>query len=253
MAKAKLTPEQWTEARREWESSPLTSYATVAAKFLISKALVGQRAAAENWQKAIGVDLHPSTNTAGGRVENLQERGRSGYVGRRLDSSIQALKGGTDVFAQPAAAEEGASDKTPSPSAYADEIYIPEGLDADEREEFVKAEIVGRQKAINARHLKELQATRGKVYAAIKRLEERDGAGGALAAQRIVAALLKLQEGEMITELERVRLSLGEFAGKPAGPRPCRIVVHMQPGKSIGSGVKAIYGSNAVVVDGETT
>lgn len=69
---------------------------------------------------------------------------------------------------------------------------------------------------------------RAQVYAAIKKVDKEGGAGAALAAVRIVQALRQMQDSELETELERVRLALGEFAGKPKGPTPARITVVLE-------------------------
>lgn len=90
MAKAKMTPAQWAQARREWERDPTASYASIAAKFLISKALVGQRAASEKWQKGLGVPAHPkdtSPNRAPApHIQNLQRAPSNPAEGESLDA-----------------------------------------------------------------------------------------------------------------------------------------------------------------------
>lgn len=220
MAKAKLTPEQWAEARREWESNASASYATVAAKFMISRALVGQKSLAEHWQRDIGVPDPKSAEAVAARAENLQDRPSTGHMDGRLDNAAPA-RVVAGAFVTPTAAA------APAPS-YTDDPTIPDGLDADEREAFIKAAILSRQRAINARHLNETKAVRSQVYGAIKKVDKEGGAGAALAALRIVQALRNMQDSELETELERVRLTLGEFHGKPKGPAPARITVVLE-------------------------
>lgn len=58
MASEKLTPEQWGAAKADWENDPAASYASVAAKYLISKALLGRRAARDGWSKSLDVVFH---------------------------------------------------------------------------------------------------------------------------------------------------------------------------------------------------
>lgn len=244
MAKAKLTPEQWAEARREWEMNPTASYASVAGKFLISKALVGQRAASEKWQRGIGVASHPKDTTAQGNSGNLQDCPSTRPMDARLDASDSPNTRPAHVVAE--AFVPPTAEKTPA-NDYADEIRVPAGLDELDREEFVKAAIVARQRAINARHLKELNAARSKLYESIRKAGTKEGAGNALASQRNIAALIALQAAEMDAELQRVKLEVAEFVGKPMKPTPARIVVHMQSGEQL-LPVAALYGRNAIEV-----
>jgi hypothetical protein len=156
-----------------------------------------------------------------------------------------------EVLVPPTAAQVVGTDPTPpQPNDYADEVRVPDGLDEIEREEFVKAAIVARQRAINARHLKEMNAARSKLYESLKKAGTKEGPGAALAAQRNVAALLALQQGEMDAELQRVNLEVAEFVGKPLKPPPCRIIVHVREGGSLvgGRDVTEVYGPNATVI-----
>lgn len=247
MAKAKLTTEQWHEARRAWETDPNASYATIAAKFLISKALVGQRAAAEKWQKGIGVAPHPKDTTAQVHSEKLQDSPSTSHASAAVDApmpSNSTARVVADVFVPPLGVKP---INTPGTNDYADEIRIPDGLDEVDREAFVAAAIVARQRQINAKHIRELTAARAKLYGAIKGTATKEGPAQALASQRNIAALLALQQGEMDAELQRVRLEVAEFVGKPLKPTPCRIVVHMLPGEQLVGGAAA-FGPNAFEV-----
>lgn len=122
---------------------------------------------------------------------------------------------------------------------------MPAGLDEWEREEFVKAAIVARQRSINARHLKELNAARSKLYESLRKAGTKEGAGAAISAQRNVTAMLALHKGEMEAELQRVKLEVHEFIGKPVKPTPCRIIVHVREGGDLLKAA-APYGPNAI-------
>jgi hypothetical protein len=228
MSAQKITDEQWTEARKRYETEPGLGLGKIAQVLDCSKSLVARKAREGKWQKDIGVphQVHP-TGKAKDSIFTENARGRDVqavhvYPG---EASTQTARVVADVFVPPTA--ERGVESTPLPT-YADDPTIPEGLDAEEREAFVKAAILARQQAINARHLHETKAVRSLVYAAIKKVDKDGGAAAALAALRIVQALRHMQDSELETELERVRLALGEFHGKPKGPTPCRITVVLE-------------------------
>ncbi|WP_176058123.1 helix-turn-helix domain-containing protein [Paraburkholderia sp. BCC1876] len=243
MAKKILTPDEMAEARRLYEKEGW-GYGRIATKFSVSKPTV--QGWAKNWQRDYGVAPLPAGKKADAGAgaaasqakvtENAvpsETQGAATYPGMVASEPARVV---ADVYVAPAAP---AND-------YADEIRIPDGLDEVDREEFVKAAIVGRQRAINGRHLKELNAARSKLYESLKKAGTKEGAGTALASQRNVAALIALQAAEMEAELQRVRLEVAEFVGKPLKPSPCRIVVHMQEGAQIGGA--EVYGPNAFEV-----
>ncbi|WP_211610171.1 hypothetical protein [Paraburkholderia haematera] len=116
-----------------------------------------------------------------------------------------------------------------------DEIKIPDGLDLFEREDFVRAAIVVRQRQINATQSKELSAVKQKLYNAIKNASTDAGPALALAVERNVRSMVAMHDAEMEKEIAKVRLDLSEFAGAPVRPMPARIIVHMIPGFRIGS------------------
>jgi hypothetical protein len=250
MAKKILTPDEMTEARRLYERDGW-GYGRIAAKFLVSKPTV--QGWAKNWQRDYGVAPLPAAKKA--EEGKRPDVGNPKVTGNAVAGETQAgYAYPTDAAASPArdvagvfVSPGGTGFVPPSPNAYADEMHVPAGLDEWEREEFVKAAIVARQRSINARHLKELNAARSKLYESLRKAGTKEGAGTALASQRNVAALLALQQGEMDAELQRVKLEVAEFVGKPLKPAACRIVVHLVPGERLVDGAK-VYGPNAITV-----
>jgi hypothetical protein len=251
MAKRILSPDEMTEARRLYEREGW-GYGRIAAKFSVSKPTV--QGWAKNWQRDFGVAPLPAgKNAEEGKVPDV---GNPKVTGNAVPSETQAgyaYAGESStrpahVVAEafvPLTAEKGV--KTTPLNDYADEMQVPAGLDEWEREEFVKAAIVGRQRSINARHLKEMQAARSKLYESLKKAGTKEGPAAALAAQRNVAALLALQQGEMDAELQRVKLEVAEFVGKPLKPTPCRIIVHLHPDAQLVGGSE-VYGRNSTVI-----
>ncbi|CAD6514095.1 hypothetical protein LMG28727_00837 [Paraburkholderia kirstenboschensis] len=221
MTAQKITDEAWAGARERYETEPGLGLGKIAQLLDCSKNLVARKAKERGWQKGIGVpvQVHGNAAPSDSKVTGnpVHPATRAPYV-YAPEPSTAPSRVAADVFVPPAAAQ------TPAPS-YADDPTIPEGLDAAEREDFVKAAILARQKAINARHVHETKAARSQVYAAMKKVGTEGGAGAALAVMRIVQALRNVQDAEMEAELERVRLSLSEFAGKPKGPMPARVTV----------------------------
>ncbi len=250
MSAQKITDEQWAEARKRYESEPGLGLGKIAQVLDCSKSLVARKAREGKWQKDIGVPAQTWGGAEGTQAKVTESAVHSATHAVHVDASEPSTRPArvvSEVFVPPAAAQGVLPNHTPSkPNDYADEIRVPDGLDEIEREEFVKAAIVARQRSINGRHLKEMQAARSKLYESLKKAGTKEGPGAALAAQRNVAALLALQGGEMEAELQRVKLEVHEFVGKPLKPTPCRIVVHMMPGlQVVGGDVKAVYGPNA--------
>ncbi|CAE6713888.1 hypothetical protein R69888_01279 [Paraburkholderia haematera] len=241
MAKAKVTPEEWAGARKEWEGSATVSYADIARKLLISKALVGQEAKRAGWQKRIGVA--ESSNKPGPEANSkLTENARQGP--KRAPVLDDSRPSSVASPASPAASESEAARQVDAAAADAmanrsaptyDEIKIPDGLDLFEREDFVRAAIVVRQRQINATQSKELSAVKQKLYNAIKNASTDAGPALALAVERNVRSMVAMHDAEMEKEIAKVRLDLSEFAGAPVRPMPARIIVHMIPGFRIGS------------------
>jgi hypothetical protein len=230
---SRVTDDAWREARRKWECGE-ASVQKIADSLGVSKALVMKKKAAEGWQLAIGVAPVPVGGAAQANAKVTESAGasqtRTGSVtGHPGAESPRALPPDAVVsevvVARPAAA--------PAPS-HMDEIRVPDHLDDDEREEFVKRAIVGRQKAIHARQAKELSAVRSQLYAAIKGATSKGGSTVAMAVKNSIMALASLHEQEEAAELKRVRLEFDEFAGKSVRQTPCRIVVHMREGAKIG-------------------
>jgi len=259
MAAQKITDEQWAEARKRYETEPGLGLGKVAQVLDCSKSLVARKAREGRWQKDIGVPAQVWKGAEDGKAKvtgNAVPSGTQAVHVNGAEASTQPGRVVSDVFVPPTGSQVMTTDVTPgvgvvpTPSqstAYADEMQVPAGLDEWEREEFVKAAIVARQRAINARHLKEMNAARSKLYESLKKAGTKEGPGAALAAQRNVAAMLALQQGEMDAELQRVRLEVAEFVGKPLKPTPCRIVVHMLPGEQL-MGRANVYGQHATVV-----
>jgi len=258
MAKKILTPDEMMEARRLYEREGW-GYGRIAAQFSVSKPTV--QGWAKNWQRDYGVAPLPAGKKAEeGKVPDVgnpkvtgnavagETQGGYTYPSDRPASPSRVV---SDVYVAPAAGRGVDSVPTPSPSSgYADEMQVPADLDEVEREEWIKRAIVARQRSINARHLKEITAARSKLYESLKKGGSKEGPGAALAAQRNVAALLALQQGEMDAELQRVKLEVAEFVGKPLKPTPCRIIVHVREGGNLvgGRDVTEVYGPNAIEV-----
>lgn len=255
MAKKILTPDEMTEARRLYEREGW-GYGRIATKFSVSKPTV--QGWAKNWQRDYGVAPLPAGKKGeeGVRpdVGNPKVTGNAGVGATRAgyayptDAAASPAREVAGVFVPPSAAPGKGGESPPLQSTgYADEMQVPADLDEVDREEFVKAAIVARQRAINARHLKELNAARGKLYESLKKAGTKEGPGAALASQRNIAALLALQQGEMDAELQRVKLEVHEFVGKPLKPMPCRIIVHVREGGDLLKAA-APYGANAIAV-----
>jgi hypothetical protein len=240
MSQQKITDEQWEAARKRYETEPGMGLGKIAQVLDCSKSLVARKAREGKWQKDIGVpnQVHPTARERDANfTESAVPRAAQAVHVNGAEASTQPSRVVSDVYVAPSAQS----------TAYSDEMRVPADLDEVEREEFIKRAIVARQRAINARHLKEMQAARSKLYESLKKAGTKEGAGAALASQRNVAALLALQQGEMDAELQRVRLEVAEFVGKPMKPMLCRIVVHLQPGEQLMGGAK-VYGPNSTEV-----
>ncbi|MFM0224837.1 hypothetical protein [Paraburkholderia dipogonis] len=248
MSAQKITDEQWAEARKRYETEPGLGLGKIAQVLDCSKSLVARKAREGKWQKDIGVpnQVHRTAREREAKVTgSAAPRATQAVHVNGAEASTRPAHVVADVFVLPAAEKAAAND-------YDDEIRVPDGLDEIGREEFVKAAILDRQRAINARHLKEMKAARAQVYAAIKKAGAEGGQATALAVLRIVQAVRAMQEADMEAELQRVRLEVAEFIGKPVKPTPCRIVVHMLPGEQLLGGAK-VYGPNAIeVIDVES-
>ncbi|NYH24677.1 hypothetical protein [Paraburkholderia bryophila] len=247
MSHQKVTDEQWAAARKRYETEPGLGLGKIAQVLDCSKSLVARKAREEKWQKDQGVPSQVQTPAQVRDSKFTESAVQSETQAVHLyepGASTQPARVVADVYVPPSAAQ---APQQPQSNDYADEIRIPDGLDEVDREEFVKAAIVARQRAINARHLKELNAARSKLYESLRKAGTKEGAGTALASQRNVAALIALQAAEMEAELQRVRLEVAEFVGKPMKPTPARIVVHVQPGEQL-LPVAATYGRNATEV-----
>lgn len=258
MAKKILTPVEMTEARRLYERDGW-GYGRIATKFSVSKPTV--QGWAKNWQRDYGVAPLPARQKAeagkGLDLGNPKVTGNAGAGATRAgyayptDAAASPAREVAGVFLPPSAAQGKGGESPPLQSTgYADEMQVPADLDEVEREEWIKRAIVARQRSINARHLKEMQAARAQVYAAIKKAGAEGGQAAALAVLRIVQAVRAMQEADMEAELQRVRLEVAEFVGKPSDPPLCRIIVHVREGGSLvgGRDVTEVYGPNAIEV-----
>ena len=250
MSQQKVTDEQWSDARKRYEAEAGLGLGKIAQLLDCSKSLVARKAREEKWQKDIGVptQVHPTAKVRNSNLTEsaVQSETQAVHV-HGPGASTQPARVVADVYAPPSAAQ---APQHPQSTDYADEIRVPADLDEVDREEFVAAAIVARQRAINARHLKELNAARSKLYESIRKAGTKEGAGNALASQRNIAALIALQAAEMDAELQRVRLEVAEFVGKPMKPTPCRIIVNVREGGSLvgGRDVTDVYGPNAIEV-----
>ena len=238
MSERKVTDQEWADARKRYETEPGLGLGKIAQALDCSKSLVARKAREERWQKDFGVpsQVHP---TAREREANFTESSvhpaKQAVHVHTDEPPVSRARVVADTFIAPAAS-----------SAYSDEMQVPGALDEIDREEFIKAAVVARQKAINGRHLKELNAARAKLYESLKASGSKDGPAVALASQRNIAALIALQGAEMESELQRVRLEVAEFVGRPMKPTACRIFVHVREGQQLLG--TAIYGSNATEV-----
>lgn len=259
MSAQKITDEQWVEARKRYETEPGLGFGKIAQVLDCSKSLVARKAREGKWQKDIGVPNQVHLTARERQAKVTESAVPSPTLSPHVyapDAGVSPSRVVSGVFMSQTAAQGMTTDVNPGggtiqtasqSTAYADEMQVPDGLGEWEREEFVKAAIVARQRSINARHLKELNAARSKLYESLKKAGTKEGPGAALSAQRNVAALLALHQGEMDAELQRVRLEVAEFVGKPLKPTPCRIIVHVREGVSLLKAA-APYGPNAIAV-----
>lgn len=257
MSQQKITDEQWEAARKRYESEPGLGLGKIAQLLDCSKSLVARKAREGKWQKDIGVpnQVHPTGKAKDSKVTESAVPGPTQTVHVNPGgASTQPGRVVADVYVAPGAAKGVQTDWTPhQQNDYADEIRIPDGLDELDREAFVAAAIVARQRRINAKHIRELTAARAKLYGAIKSTATKDGPAQALASQRNIAALIALQAAEMDAELQHVKLDVAEFVGKPLKPPPCRIVAHLHPGEQLVPGkplmtASEVYGRTATEV-----
>jgi hypothetical protein len=243
MSQQKITDEQWEAARKRYETEPGMGLGKIAQVLDCSKSLVARKAREGKWQKDIGVpnQVHP---TAREREANFTEsavpKATQAVHVNGAEASTRPAHVVAEVFVPPTV------EKAPA-NGYSDEICVPDGLDEIEREEFIKNAIVARQRTINAKHIREITAARSKLYESLKAAGTKEGPGTALASQRNVGALLALQAGEMEAELQRVKLEVHEFVGKPVKPTPARIIVHLRPDHQIMGGAE-VYGPRAIEV-----
>jgi hypothetical protein len=245
MSQQKITDEQWSDARKRYETEPGLGLGKIAQLLDCSKSLVARKAREGKWQKDIGVptQVHPTGKAKDSKVTESAVPSETQAVHVNPgEASTQPGRVVADVYVAPTGSQGMTTDVTPGvgtvptppqSTAYADEIRIPDGLDELDREAFVAAAIVARQRQINAKHIRELTAARSKLYESLRKAGTKEGPAQALASQRNVAALLALQQGEMDAELQRVRLEVAEFVGKPLKPTPCRIVAHLHPGEQL--------------------
>lgn len=227
MAKAKLTPEQWAEARREWECNPAASYATVAAKFMISKALVGQRAISERWQRDIGVPDPKSADAVAARAESLQDRPSAGHMDGRLDEHASQNSGQVgDIYRackpQPIPDRPRASLKPAATGP--DRPLFANGVD---ELAWIEEQVSIREKAILERHAVELRALTNSIYDAARKTGKAEMGAASRAANQLSQALERKQKMEREHCAMQTRIELGAHYG--AGPRPAVIVIHQHP------------------------
>jgi len=219
VAKQKATPEMWAEARREWETSASASYGTIAAKYLISKALVGQESKRAGWVKRIGLNANAPKGDRSTGIETLQKSQKQAARSHDLDGLGAKNMGYV-----------GAASTAPATEQSADGGGMPEGLTREQEQEWIERAIRARQTALNQAQSKELKAAKATIYAAIKGASGPDGYNAARTAKQIVSALAQQHARELEHEALRVRLELGDYHGAQ-GPRPASI--HLPPRASI--------------------
>jgi hypothetical protein len=234
MAEKKLTAETWTQARKEWETSASASYASIAAKYLISKALVGQESKRAGWVKSAYADKSTPKHGVDAGSENLHSSRHRSALPSTLDVQVPKNGGHNAVPAVPAGDQP------------VDGDAMPAGLTFEEEALWIERQVVVRQTALNRKHAKELSAAKATLYGAIKNAAGKDGFNLARTARQIVASMTEQHASEMANEAGRVRLELGAYHGAQ-GPRPCVIRVLIVPGMKIGeSSPEPPAGSRAV-------
>lgn len=232
MAKTKVTPEQWAEQKRLWESDSTYSYSQVADSLQVSKALVGQESKRGGWQKRIGV-ADGSKNAGSVRDSNFTENAAAGPTRAPTLDGLDAQNPDHVGNAQTA---------PPSPTAIRTQPDLgpvptmPEGLSWSEQRNWIEKAVLARQTALNLVQGREIKVAKATVYAAIKAAGGKDsGYNAARTARQVVSALAETHRRESENEVARVRLELGAFEG--VRPRPAMIIVHQRPGVSV-------FGSN---------
>lgn len=252
-APAKITDEQWKAARKRYETDPKAGYGVIATEVLdCSRNLVARKAQSEGWAKRISASPHLNQHAPGAQgkfTENAVQRPtQSAHVYTDSPStgrSSVALDAEAVRRVDSVTTEATANRSAPTD----DDIKIPDGLDAWEREAFVRAVIVARQKVINATQTKELAAVKAKLYNAIKSAATGEGPALALAVERNVRSLVAMHDAELQKEIAKVKLDVAEFAGNMT-PMRARIFVHLVPGVSFGgSSVPAVPGTRVVEVN----
>jgi hypothetical protein len=85
---ARLTPEQWQQARIAWESVPNASYESVGAQFGTSKQSVWKRATSQGWKKSTSTPaINDFANRRADAMVDPTMRGKSDEVDEKLDAS----------------------------------------------------------------------------------------------------------------------------------------------------------------------
>jgi hypothetical protein len=84
---ARLTPEQWHQARIAWESVPNATYESVGAQFGTSKQSVWKRATSEGWKKSSST---PVINDAANRRADAMVDPPTGLKGDGVDAKLDA-------------------------------------------------------------------------------------------------------------------------------------------------------------------
>jgi hypothetical protein len=231
----KVTEEMWADARRRYEIGEKIGYGQIAQILDCSKNLVVRRAKAEGWQKRLHATPFANRHAAvvspkvTDRAVHEEVRGVHVYEPPLPNDVPQraAVPSTTPVAAEVSAAR--------APVSAPGEIVVPNHLNDEEREAYVREVIRQRQAELDVVHRKEISALKRQVYGAVQKAGTKEAPGAALAAQRAVSAMLAVQAGEIEVESRRVQLEWGRLVGQPVmRPAPAKIIVHQRKGVAFG-------------------
>ena len=218
---SRVRPEDWAECRREWEGDVSVSYASIAARLLISKALVAKTAKAQGWNRgpdAIGAPLTKA---------DLIFTGNPRHPGTRTPSPDGARPNSSPA-ASPTAPTTARVESTRT-----DLAERPVFANPTEELLWVESQVATRQDELVARFETELKALRVAVYGAARAAGTDKGLGMARIAKTLGEAFERQQKLDLQAEALRTRRELGALYG--GGPRPCVIVVAQVAGAAFGA------------------
>jgi hypothetical protein len=187
MTTPKLTPEQLIAARRDWEGDPSASYASIAAKYRISKALVGQIAKREGWVKdPKPADSEPVVAAAPAVSESAKVTGNAASSETRTPSPAgeTAQNSAPTASVAPAAARPMSAWHVPP---------APDHFDAWQREDYLRDQVAVLVVAQNQAHQAEQRALSNQ-WRLLMRSTSPDAA--AVRSHKLMADALRIRQGE---------------------------------------------------------